>query len=800
MSNHTRIVAINDDPVQLRLLSRVLESGGYDVAGYVDSAKALADLTDLPRVDLFVIDLHMPGIDGWKVCRLLRSPDFKAFNDTPILIVSATFTGADVEAITADIGADAFLALPFSREELLADVHDLLEGIRPRSRSRVLIVEDDDTVARALDRTFSVHGYETMRAANARDAAKMWADLRPDLVLLDYHLPDGTGTELLRRLQSPSDRTVVLVMTGDIDPKLPVTLLGLGADAYVRKPFDPELLVELAGKARRERSLLRVEALLERRTQELRSSETRYRALFDAIPDIVLTLDGGNRLARTNDAGAKALGPHLEDILGRPLTDFLPVQKRPMVKKILDEVRRKGHGHFETVLKGIGDRAHIIEVTATTNEDTDVGALLLVARDLTERRRAEEERRRIDLQMQHTQRLESLGVLAGGIAHDFNNLLVGVLGNASLALLDTDEGTPLHESITQIETAARRAAELTQQILTFSGKGDSVMAPLDLTSVVSEMGQLLAPAVSKKAKFVYRLGRDLPEIQGDPSQLRQVVMNLIMNASDALVESSGRVEVKTALVTLDEEAIQGHFLGEHGTPGDFVAFEVHDDGCGMDATTRNQIFDPFFTTKSGGRGLGLAATLGIVRSHGGLVAVDSEPDAGTRFTILFPAIRREETDGRPHADKGPGSAQNGGPSGGRILVVDDEGSVRGLAASALERAGFRVVAAADGEEGLVRLDHDEDVDLMVVDLALPGFVGMELLDGIRIRRPDIPVLLCSADPDDAEEVAKQGALAGFLAKPYDARQLNRAVAKLIRAARKVGKGRRRRERAGTSPG
>ena len=194
---------------------------------YLSSSEALAGLAEELPVNLFVVDLHMPGIDGWKVCRLLRSPGFPAYNTTPILIVSATFTGADVEAITADIGADAFLALPFSREDLLEDVEDLLRGVQPQARRRVLIVEDDDGVARALTRAFTANGYEIHRARTIGEATSLWATIGPDVVLLDHHLPDGTSVELLTRFQRPSERTVALVMTGDTDPGLPVRLLEL---------------------------------------------------------------------------------------------------------------------------------------------------------------------------------------------------------------------------------------------------------------------------------------------------------------------------------------------------------------------------------------------------------------------------------------------------------------------------------------------------------------------------------------------------------------------------------------------
>jgi DNA-binding response OmpR family regulator len=258
MPDAKRIIVVNDDPVQLRLITRVLQGAGHDVDEYVDSSEALAALDGHRQVHLFVVDLHMPGIDGWKLCRLLRSPDYAAYNTAPILIVSATFTGADFEEITTDIGANAFLPMPFSRPELLEDVASLLEGGKPRPRSRALIIEDDELIALSLEHTFAANGYEVHRARTVAEGTALWTTVRPDLVLLDYHLPDGTCVELLESLQSPSERTVVLVTTGDTDPALPARLLELGADGYVRKPFEPSFLLELAGKARRERSLLRV--------------------------------------------------------------------------------------------------------------------------------------------------------------------------------------------------------------------------------------------------------------------------------------------------------------------------------------------------------------------------------------------------------------------------------------------------------------------------------------------------------------------------------------------------------------
>ena len=773
-----RIVVINDDPVQLRLITRVLEGGGYEVSDHTASAGALTRLAEGPRVDLFVVDLHMPGIDGWKVCRLLRSADFAAYNDTPILIVSATFTGADVEAITADTGADGFVPMPLSRDELLMHVSNLLEGVTPRRVSHALLVEDNEDIARSVEAALERNGYVVRTAGTIEDGERMWGEQQPDLVLLDYHLPDGTGPELLERLQDPSDRTVVLVMTGDSNPGLPVELLQLGADGYVRKPFDPRLLVELAAKATRERSLLRVEALLERRTQELRRSDARYRSLFAAIPDMVLTIDEGGRVVTANDEAIQQLGRRGSDLAGQSLTELVPEADHPELEARLTNVRTHGADQFETRLTGSTGSELTVEITASAPEAAEPGAVVLVARDLTERRRAEEERRRLDAQVQHAQRLESLGVLAGGIAHDFNNLLVGVMGNASLAMLDVEEDSPVHVCIAQIETAARRAAELTQQILTFSGKGRAVMSAQNLSSVIAEMGQLLGPAVSKKAKITYHLGEGLPLVEGDPSQLRQVAMNLIMNASDALGDRNGNIQVTTAVRDVDPLDLGEYTLGEAGRPGRYVGIEVTDDGCGMDAKTLNQIFDPFFTTKVDGRGLGLAATVGIVRSHAGLLTVDSELGRGTTFRILLPATDHEvESDDAPPAFDPEGMEE----IGGSILVVDDESSVRTLAKSALERAGFGVEVAEDGTEALEMIEAHPGLDVVVLDLTMPSMDGMETLEEIRAMHPGLPVLLSSGyGKDSVPYAALRSRDTAFLRKPYSPQDLLEAVVRLLR--------------------
>ena len=295
-----RILIVNDDPIALRLTQSVLSETGYETHAFESAVEALSGLHAGLEPDLVVADLHMPGIDGWKLCRLLRGPDFPAFNAVPILVVSATFTGVDVEAVTTDIGANAFLPAPFHPETLRTYVRELLAGSYPVRPLRVLVVDDDEAICATVAKIFERHGYEVGSAGSVAEARQHAKRLPPDVFLLDYHLPDGNGGHLMTELRRPDDAAVAIMMTADDNPGLAVRLLEAGADGYVRKPFDARYLQDLVEKSRRERSLLRVEALLERRTGELKESDARMRALFKAIPDWVVVLNWEGVVVQAN--------------------------------------------------------------------------------------------------------------------------------------------------------------------------------------------------------------------------------------------------------------------------------------------------------------------------------------------------------------------------------------------------------------------------------------------------------------------------------------------------------------------
>jgi PAS domain S-box-containing protein len=383
-------------------------------------------------------------------------------------------------------------------------------------------------------------------------------------------------------------------------------------------------------------------------------------------------------------------------------------------------------------------------------------------RDVTERARAEEERRRLETQMQHGQKLESLGVLAGGIAHDFNNLLVGMLGHAGLALQELSPADPAYDRITQIQTAAQRAAELTNQMLAYSGKGRFVLQATDLSDVVGEMTHLLRTAVAKNAEIVLDLEQNLPAFDGEPAQVRQVVMNLITNASDAIGNASGTITVRTGRMRVTRDYVADAWVGSDVAEGEFVFAEVSDTGCGMDKATLARIFDPFFTTKFTGRGLGLAAVLGIVRGHHGAIKITSESGLGTTFRVLLPATHR------PVAPVTlPVQAPTMRAAGARVLVVDDEAGVRTIARESLKRAGFTVTTVNDGAEAVDLLRDDRGFDVVLLDMTMPRMNGLEAFRIIKEGQPDLPIVLTSGYSAQ-EAVGRFGAdgVAGFIQKPF----------------------------------
>ncbi|MFH0946894.1 MAG: response regulator [Planctomycetota bacterium] len=384
-------------------------------------------------------------------------------------------------------------------------------------------------------------------------------------------------------------------------------------------------------------------------------------------------------------------------------------------------------------------------------------------------KRAEQARREMELRLLHSQKLESLGVLAGGIAHDFNNLLVGILGNTGLALADLDGSAPIRPLLVGVERAAQRAADLARQMLAYSGKGQFVIEAISLNALVSEMGDLSATSRSKQAVLRYELGENLPPIEGDATQIRQVIKNLITNASDAIGEAEGVITISTGALVTDQESFSPAYPAERVPHGVLVYLEVADSGCGMDEATQLRVFDPFYSTKVSGRGLGLAAVIGIVRGHGGAIQIRSEPGKGSSFRVLFPSGDRTPESSRREPDRRADEWR----ASGTVLVVDDEQLVREVASACLSRAGFDVLEAADGWEAVKLFkERGEEIRLVLLDMTMPKLDGRRTFQELRRIRDDVAVVLTSGhNEQDAINRFSCRGLKGFLQKPYRHKEL-----------------------------
>ena len=393
-----------------------------------------------------------------------------------------------------------------------------------------------------------------------------------------------------------------------------------------------------------------------------------------------------------------------------------------------------------------------------------------VVRDISDQKQAERARFDAERSLLQAQKLESLGVLAGGIAHDFNNLLTTMLGNAALARLDIPSDTAAERSVHQIELAALRAAELCRQMLAYAGKGRLASAQVDLNALVHETTHLLHASISKKAALTFELTEALPQVHGDAAQLSQIVMNLVVNASDAIGDRTGEIVVRTGVITADAAYLADAYLAPNLAPGEYVYLEVEDDGCGMTQEVKARIFEPFYTTKFSGHGLGLSAVLGITRSHQGALKVVSAKGEGTTFRLLLPAVRKPA---EPQITVTGGGADKW-RSSGRVLVADDEEAVRSVSALILERCGFTVETAVDGREAVeIFRERSGEFRAVLLDLTMPVMDGAEAFREIHAIAPETPVILMSgySEHHSAQRIGGEGRAAGFVQKPFQTAQL-----------------------------
>lgn len=541
----------------------------------------------------------------------------------------------------------------------------------------------------------------------------------------------------------------------------------------------------------------RLERMVEDRTAELSQSNARLqneiserqlaeeamrmleRAVEQSIDGIAVANLAG-QMQFINEAWARMHGYEVFELLGYDLSIFhTEEQMKKEVEPLMAKVSQQGSFEGEVGHRRRGGIPFPTFLTATSlhdGDDTPIG-YVFIARDITERRKQDEERQRLEAQVRDAAKLESLGALAGGIAHDYNNILTGVLGNVSLAFFELPPDSPVRARLRQIEASAERAAELTDQLLAYAGREEVAMRPGSLNEVIAESRPLLESMLPAGARLEVHLRKDLPATRIDPDQIRQAIGNLLVNAADSLGAEGGTVMLRTSMVNAKRSYFEGAVLDEGQPAGRYVFFEVSDTGCGMDEETRARMFDPFFTTKDSGRGLGLAAVLGIVRAHQGVIKVYSQQGRGTTIEVLLPAIEA------PSAvqTEDSGSGVQAWKGSGLALVVDDETLVRDIASRVLQRQGFEVLAAESGQEAVEHFKaRAQEIRLVLLDLTMPGMDGEEVARALLAIDPKACILLMSGYSEQAamQGLAGQG-VRGFLHKPFRPNELIRKVRTVI---------------------
>ncbi len=487
--------------------------------------------------------------------------------------------------------------------------------------------------------------------------------------------------------------------------------------------------------------------------RRLRESEQRFRAFYESAFEGVAISEKGV-IVDVNDRAVELLGYTRQELIGMPVRDVVAPEDRELVAQNIRSGYDEPYEH--RILRKDGTRLEI-EVCGRMIQYRGKSCRFTTLHDVTARNRAERERQRLEDQLLQAQKLESLGVLAGGIAHDFNNLLMGMMGNAELALVHLPRHTDGRNFVSEILKAVRRASDLTRQMLAYSGRSQLVVEDLDLNALIGDLHSLLLSAIPRKISFSLSLAPELPYITGDSTQLGQIVLNLVTNAAEAIGDGFGSVSVHTG------EASPAEHPPELAQPErKHVLLEVTDDGCGMDEDTRSRVFEPFFTTKFTGRGLGLSAVRGIVRSHGGAVHIESAPGEGTRFRLWFPAA--DVT--RPALPR-PRDSDRSWRGSGLVLLVDDEPGVRQVAARALRWMGFVVETARNGVDALECFRARSDIRCVLLDMHMPAMGGVEAFEKMHSLRPEVPVVLSSGYSEQEAGPLRERGLAGFIQKPYE---------------------------------
>lgn len=617
MANNPTVLVVNDDPVQLRLTAAALGRDGFAVLSCADAEQALRLLGEARPVDVVVTDLYMPGIDGWRLCRLLRSAAFARFNRTPILVVSSIFSGADAEELTAQLGADGFLAAPYDAIKLCRVVRGLIGNQRPVASRTVLIVEPDGGHGQQLAAAFEAASYQVSLARDGQEALTLFRQKPRQILVLDGDFAEVRTDRLLDAIKEPGTPTVVMVLTSDSSASVAVELIRKGADNYLRKPFAAEYLVKLCEAAVRQRALLRIEELLQIRTRRLRESEDRYRSLFENAGDGIVTYTLDGVMMSVNRALETLLAAGRDDLLGDFYGKYLTAASLLEAKLKQDEARHQRHESWMCELELLRPDAVVVPVQAHCRflgaKDGEPAIVMATYRDLTAARKLER------------QRAEFTAMLA----HDIRNPVGLIRGYAELLLYDSDrplDAARKHQCYERIRDAAEVVDSLVNNYLDLSrieaGQLELAKLPVDLAALLRRIFERFeGDAQRRRTRFELRAAQGPVGIDGDMLALDRVFANLLNNAFK-FTPPGGAIAL--SMIRRGAE----------------VVVEVRDSGPGIDAATLPLLFQKFnrveIAERQEGLGLGLFIVRELVHAHGGRVEVASAPGAGACFAVFLP--------------------------------------------------------------------------------------------------------------------------------------------------------------------